>query len=67
MKEAVHRGHPSNVFQGVTEALSKAVKANAHMNLNDLIKMRAELFGHWTQRAKALAKDERKLRQSLPA
>ena len=36
------------------------------MNLCDLIKMRAEFFGHWTQRAKALANDE-KLHQSLPA
>ena len=55
------------MFQGVTEALDKAITANAHMSLGDLIKMRAEFFGHWTQRAKSLANDERKLHQSLPA
>ena len=64
--EAVSRGHPSNVFQGVTEALNKAIQASAQMNLGDLIKMRTAFFNHWTQRAKALANEEQKLHQSLP-
>ena len=63
--EAVSRGHPSNVFQGVTEALNKAIQANAQMNLG-LIKMRTAFFNHWTQRAKALAYEKQKLHQSLP-
>ena len=66
VREAVCRGHPSSVFQGVTEALCKAITANAKMSLGDMIKMRAEFFGHWTMRAKALANDEKKLHQSLP-
>ena len=67
VREAVSRGQPSSVFQGVTEALGKAIAANVQKSLGDLIKMRAGFFGHWTQRAKSLANDERKLRQSLPA
>ena len=66
VREAVCRGHPSSVFQGVTEALCKTIAANAKMSLGDMIKMRAEFFGHWTMRAKALANDEKKLHQSLP-
>ena len=66
VREAINRGHPSNVFQGVTEALNKAIQANAQMDLGDLIKMRTVFFNHWTQRAKALACKEKKLHQSLP-
>ena len=65
VREAVCRGHPSSVFQGVTEALCKAINANAKMSLGDMIKMRA-VFGHWTMRARALANDGKKLHQSLP-
>ena len=66
VREAVCRGHPSSVFQGVTEALCKAINASAKMSLGDMIKMRAEFFRHWTMRARALASDEKKLHQSLP-
>ena len=54
------------MYQGVTEALSKAIAANVNMSLSALIKMRATFFSHWTMRAKALASDEKKLHQSLP-
>ena len=66
VREAVYREHPCNVFQGVTEALGKAITAYAKMSVSDLMKRRADFFGHWTMRAKALANDERKLHQSLP-
>ena len=66
VREAVYRGHPCSVFQGVTEALGKAIAANAKLSVSDLIKRRIDFFGHWTTRAKALANDERKLHQSLP-
>ena len=66
VREAINRGHPSNVFQGVTVALNKAIQANAQMDLSDLIKMRTVFFNHWTQRAKALTCEEKKLHQSLP-
>ena len=48
VREAVSRGHPSSVFQGITEALRRAIDATANMSLAELVKSRADFFSHWT-------------------
>ncbi|CAE7225497.1 unnamed protein product [Symbiodinium pilosum] len=52
--------------QSLTALKPPDLKANAQMDLSDLIKMRTVFFNHWTQRAKALTCEEKKLHQSLP-
>ena len=67
LKEAVARGHPFSMFQGVSSSMQHAIRSSAAMSDADLVRRRATFFKRWTDRAQVLEDDERRLHQNMPA
>ena len=67
LEEAVRRGHPCNLDEGVSAPMRRAIKMNATMDPQQIILMRAQWLKKWLTRASELAQDEARLRGTMPS
>ena len=66
LAEAVNRGHPHDLFSGVSDSMLKAIKSNASMTASQVIAYRAAFFKKWTKRAAELDQKGKELHSTLP-
>ena len=66
IEEAVKKGHPSSLFQGIPEMVHKAVHMNVTSDPHALVKWRASWLKKWLARAMELRRDEEVLHKGLP-
>ena len=66
LAEAFRRGHPANIFEGLSEDLRRAIRRNVEKDHHSLAMDRASWFKRWTDRAFQLREEEHALHLSLP-
>ena len=66
IEEAIKRGHPANIFQGMPKLLEEAIKNNVVLKPDQLVMKRASWLKKWTPRALELSKQEAALRDHWP-
>eukprot|EP00435_Cladocopium_sp_Y103_P075873 s57_g67.t1 len=66
IEEAIKRGHPANLFDGLSKCLSTAISNNALGSCEAIILRRAQWFKRWTPRAFELRAEEQTLHEKLP-
>ena len=67
ISEALRRGHPSNIFDGLSHGIVQAIEANCCWKSEVVIMHRAKWLKKWTSRALALAAEEKELHSRLPS
>ena len=66
IEEAVRRGHPSNIFDGLSPGVVSAIDANCRWKPEEVILHRAKWLKKWTNRAMELSNQEKDLHGKLP-
>eukprot|EP00435_Cladocopium_sp_Y103_P048195 s286_g14.t1 len=64
--EAIQRGHPVNLFDGMAPSLQTAIDANSSWDPDKIVIHRSGWLKKWTTRAMELSSDEQKLHATLP-
>ncbi len=64
--EAISRGRPANIFDGVALTMKEAMEANAMLNPEEVSHHCANYLKRWTSRAMELREEEEKLHKRLP-
>ena len=64
--EAINRGHPVNLFDGLATSLQTAIDANASWDPDKIILHRSRWLKRWTTRALELSDQERELHAQTP-
>eukprot|EP00435_Cladocopium_sp_Y103_P052298 s2664_g16.t1 len=64
--EALRRGHPANIFDGLAKGVKRAITKTANSKADSVALERARWFKKWTDRAMSLAGQENALHASLP-
>ena len=66
VQEAINRGHPSHLFEGISTSMRLAIESNARLSTHEILEHRASFFKKWIARAKRLDPTERALHASMP-
>jgi hypothetical protein len=66
IEEALKRGHPANLVDGIPKSLRSSIRNNATADFEALVLRRAQWFRTWTTRAFELRAEEAKLHAALP-
>eukprot|EP00435_Cladocopium_sp_Y103_P044841 s227_g12.t1 len=66
IEEAIRRGHPANLFDGLSKCLRTAISNSASESCEAMILRRAQWFRKWTSRAFELRAEEQALHEKLP-
>ena len=66
IQEAVRKGHPSNLFEGIPQTVCEAIWDNVRLDPHALVKRRASWLKKWLDRAMELRDQEASLHKQLP-
>ena len=66
IQEVVNRGHPYNIFHGLSESMTLAVKNCTQLDEYKIMRDRAQWLKRWTNRAWELRAEEAALHETIP-